>query len=271
MGQKHLRHLGDGGHFSLAGICDSSPSVFPAGVPCWASLAEALAASHAEAALVAVPPQAHAACATACLKAGVAVLMEKPLATNAAQASKLCEAFAAAKVILQPAMVERFNPAWQTLRQRLASESIRAIRIRREGGKQRAGHAIGVGQDLAIHDLDLLLDLFPDLHRESLLREGTAGSEHRLELRMSAQDAEVKLCAAWDLPPCRTWTIETTEGTYAADLRHNLLHWNDEEIPLPKADAIASLQEAFANRLERDETDQAGLARVLSALTLLED
>ena len=271
MGQKHLRHIGSGGHFSLAGICDPNPSTFPPGVPCWTSLTEALSASHAKAALVAVPPQAHTACARACLDAGLAVLMEKPLATSFAQASELHQTFAAAKVILQPAMVERFNPAWQALRQRLALESIRAIRIRREGGTQRTGHAIGAGQDLAIHDLDLLLDLLPGLQRESLLREGEAGNEHRLEMRLSSRGIKVELCAAWDLPPCRTWTIETTKGTYAVDFRHSSLCWNNEAIPLPKADALASLQEAFADLLERGETDQAGLTRALSALALLED
>jgi len=271
MGQKHLRHIGGGGHFSLAGICDSNPSAFPSGVPSWTSLTEALAASDAKAALVAVPPQIHAACAHACLDAGLAVLMEKPLAPSFAQASELQQAFAAAKVILQPAMVERFNPAWQALRQRLALESIRAIRICREGGTQRTGHAIGVGQDLAIHDLDLLLDLFPDLQRERLLRDGIPGNEHRLEMRLSSQGVNVELCAAWDLPPCRTWTIETTKGTYAVDFRHSSLCWNDEAIPLPKVDALASLQEAFGDLLERSETDQAGLTRALSALALLED
>ena len=270
MGQKHLHHISDGGHFFLAGICDSNPSTFQPEVPCWTSLTEALTASHARAALVAVPPQAHAACAHACLDAGLAVLMEKPLAISLAQANELCQAFAAAKVLLQPAMVERFNPAWQALRQRLTSEAIRTIHIRREGGTPRTGHAIGVGHDLAIHDLDLLLDLFPDLQRENLLREGTARNEHRLEMRMSAQGADVHLCAAWDQSPCRTWTVETTAGTYAVDLRRSSLRWNGEDIPLPKLDALAALQEAFANRLERSETDQAGLARVLSALALLE-
>ena len=271
MGQKHLRHIGGGGHFFLAGICDSNSSAFPSGAPCWTSLTEALSASHANAALVAVPPQAHTACARACLDAGLAVLMEKPLAASFAQASELRQAFAAAQVILQPAMVERFNPAWQTLRLRLASESIRAIHIRREGGTQRLGHQIGVGQDLAIHDLDLLLDLLPGLQRKALLREGTAGNEHRLEMRLSDQDVEVELCAAWDLPPRRTWIVETASGRYFANLRDTRLRWNDEEIPLPRADALASLQKAFADLLECGETDQAGLARALSALALLED
>lgn len=271
MGQKHLRHIGSGGYFSLAGICDSNPSVFPSGVPCWTSLTEALSASDAKAALIAVPPQAHTACARACLDAGLAVLMEKPLTTSFAQASELRQAFAAAQVILQPAMVERFNPAWQALRQRLTSESICAIHIRREGGTRRIGHAIGVGQDLAIHDLDLLMDLFPGLQRESRLREGVPGNEHRLEMRLSSQEVKVELCAAWDLPPCRTWTIETSKGTYAVDFRHSSLCWNDEAIPLPAVDALASLQEAFADLLERGETDQAGLTRILSALALLED
>jgi predicted dehydrogenase len=270
MGQKHLRHINGSGCFSLAGICDLDPARRSSDAPYWTSLSEAITASRAEAALIAVPPQAHAACAYACLNAGLAVLMEKPLATSFAQASELSQAFAAAKVILQPAMVERFNPAWQALRQRLASESIHAIHIRREGGMQRTGHAIGVGHDLAIHDLDLLLDLFPGLQRENLLREGTAGNEHRLEMRISTQGADVHLCAAWDLPPCRTWTIETAAGTYAIDLRRSSLRWNGEEIPLPKLDALAALQEAFAHLLERGETDQAGLARVLSALALLE-
>lgn len=271
MGQKHLRHIGDGGPFSLAGICDSNPSTFPPKVPCWTSLTEALAASHAKAALIAVPPQAHTTCAYACLNAGLAVLMEKPLAPSFAQASGLCQAFSAARIVLHPAMVERFNPAWQALRQHLTLESIRAIHIRREGGMQRMGHAIGVGQDLAIHDLDLLLELFPNLQRQSLRREGTVGSEHQLEMRMSSQGVEVELRAAWDQPPCRTWTIETAVGTYVLDLRRSSLRWNGETIPVPQSDALASLQQAFADQLEHGETDQAGLARALSALALLED
>ena len=106
---------------------------------------------------IAVPTFAHLDVASEFLKRGIAVLVEKPLASNVTQAAALVAAAEAAQTTLQVGHVERFNPAAQLAR-RLAG-CPRYIRAERTSPYAFRSTDIGVVLDVMIHDLDLILDL----------------------------------------------------------------------------------------------------------------
>ncbi len=110
-----------------------------------------------EAVSIAAPTFAHREVGSACLHAGLPVLIEKPLASNLQDARALVELAEKKRLPLAVGHVERFNPAYQTLKE-LAGRP-RYIRTERVSPFAFRSTDIGVVHDLMIHDLDLVLDL----------------------------------------------------------------------------------------------------------------
>src|SRR5207245_1113416 len=70
----------------LAGVVDSDPDTVErarrAGLSAWPTMEEGLASVRCEGAIIASPPREHPDQAIACLRAGIAVLVEKPFALS---------------------------------------------------------------------------------------------------------------------------------------------------------------------------------------------
>jgi len=105
----------------LVAVCDPSPEVRTAlaadlGVPVHPDTASLLAA-HPEvtAAVVATPDAAHLVPVTACLDRGLDLLIEKPLATDLAEARTMAEAVRRAGVRTMVAFENRWNPKFQSV------------------------------------------------------------------------------------------------------------------------------------------------------------
>jgi len=91
--------------------------------------AEAAAAGDIDAIYIATPPSEHAAHALLCVEAGIPVLVEKPFATNAAEALRIADAARAKSVFAMEAMWTRFIPAAQALKDRLAAGIVGEVRL----------------------------------------------------------------------------------------------------------------------------------------------
>lgn len=110
-----------------------------------------------DAASVVVPTSFHLPVAREFLKRGIPVLVEKPLARNLAEAQELADLSQWHGAVLQVGHIERFNPAYEELRNRPLTP--RLIRAQRMGPFTGRSADIGVVHDLMIHDIDLALDL----------------------------------------------------------------------------------------------------------------
>jgi predicted dehydrogenase len=117
--------------------------------------AEVLA--ECEAVSIAVPTSGHHEVVLRALAAGCHVLVEKPIASTAAQAGELVAAAGRAGVLLQVGHVERFNPALQGLEaEGVVPGFIEAHRLATYNPR---GRDVSVVHDLMVHDLDLVLHL----------------------------------------------------------------------------------------------------------------
>ena len=114
---------------------------------------------HVDAVCVAVPTRLHYSVGMACLKAGVHVLIEKPIAASIAEAELLVNAAADFNRILQVGHIERFNPAFKELHNVLRTEEVLAIEARRMSPYSQKANDVSVVLDLMIHDIDLILEL----------------------------------------------------------------------------------------------------------------
>lgn len=115
--------------------------------------------NHVDAVCIAVPTRLHHTVGMECMRAGVHVLIEKPIAASIAEAESLVNAAAETNCILQVGHIERFNPAFQELHKVLKTEELLALEARRMSPYSNRANDVSVVLDLMIHDIDLLLEL----------------------------------------------------------------------------------------------------------------
>ena len=108
-----------------------------------------------DAVTIAVPTESHADVALGCIDAGAAVLVEKPLASSVADATRIVEAAARRGVVCAVGHSERFNPAVAAALPHIADP--RFVEVHRLGAFPDRSLDVDVIFDLMIHDLDLLL------------------------------------------------------------------------------------------------------------------
>lgn len=129
-----------------------------AGVTVYESLDEALGDPDVEAVAIATPPRSHAELATRALASGRHVLVEKPLATSAAEAALLVDEAQGRGLVLMPGHTFLYSPPVNTVRDLISSGELGDVHIitssRMNLGKYQVD---GVVWDLAPHDLSILL------------------------------------------------------------------------------------------------------------------
>jgi predicted dehydrogenase len=108
-----------------------------------------------DAVVIAAPTTVHSVLALPYLRAGVAVLVEKPMTTTLEEADALVETADRSGAVLAVGHTERFNPAVFAARPLL--DAPKFIEIHRIGVFPDRSLDIDVVFDLMIHDLDLLL------------------------------------------------------------------------------------------------------------------
>ena len=107
---------------------------------------------------VSVPTKHHAEVGVPFLEAGIAALVEKPLAESLEEADALLAAARKGGAALQVGHIERFNPAIRAVRDIVKDP--RFIETDRIAPFAFRSADIGVVHDLMIHDLDIILSLF---------------------------------------------------------------------------------------------------------------
>lgn len=160
MGRNHARVLASLDGVDLVGIADPTGGVVgaaPHGVPV-VSTVEELLALGIDYAMVSTPTRYHRDTALALAAAGVHALIEKPLTTDLESAHEIAAAVAAAGLVGAVGHIERYNPALQQARRRIANGElgeIYQITTRRQGPFPGRIADVGVILDLATHDIDL--------------------------------------------------------------------------------------------------------------------
>jgi UDP-N-acetylglucosamine 3-dehydrogenase len=159
MGRNHARLLRELPDAELVAVCDPAgdPEGRAGGVPVVPDVDDLLAAGI-DCCVVAAPTAVHEPVATALAAAGVAALIEKPLAGSVEAARRIADAFQEAGVLGAVGHVERYNPALRELRRRLEDGQlgeVHQIATRRQSPFPARIADVGVVLDLASHDLDL--------------------------------------------------------------------------------------------------------------------
>jgi predicted dehydrogenase len=272
LGKEHARILASMPEVELAGVVDPNPAQAEA----VASRCHTRAYSdhHAllgqvAAAVIAAPTLYHHAVARDFLKAGTHLLVEKPLASNLAQADELVDLAEQHDALLQVGHIERFNPAFEELQGRPLRP--RFITCERCSGFSGRSTDVGVVLDLMIHDLDLVLALVraPVARVEAFGVAVLGGHEDLVQARLLFHDGCVADLTASRVHPeglrrMRVWGAEGYAGvdfarrhlTLMQPAEHLRQGWIDSRRLDPAL--VASLKsELFGRHLQVHELDLA--------------
>ena len=182
MGRLHARVYSQMPQVTLAGVYDRDPAVAAEtarlyGGRVFESPQEAV--GEVRAATVAVPTVAHLEVARPLLENGVACLIEKPLAKDAAEGRAIVDLGKKHKTLVQVGHIERFNPAVRSLRK--LEIQPRFIEVTRISPLTFRSIDVGVVLDVMIHDIDIVLSLAQstvervDAQGVSIIGGGTEG------------------------------------------------------------------------------------------------
>jgi len=170
-GRLHARTLAGLAEAKLVALVDADPAACAAlaaelpGIACWSALEPALHESGAEAWVIATQTASHIALAESALRAGAAVLIEKPLAPTLAEARRLAPLVASQSRNVMLGHVVLFAPEFRQIarevRQRGRLHYIQAERHRPEVTIAQFGGESPL-RLLMIHDLALVLALAGD-------------------------------------------------------------------------------------------------------------
>jgi predicted dehydrogenase len=160
MGANHARVLTDLADVKLVGIADTDRQqrdLVSQALGCAGHAdVEALIAGGVDAITIAAPTHLHRDLALTCIRQGVHILVEKPIASSVEEGRAIIAAAQRAGVTLMIGHVERFNPAVEAIKNAIRDEDILSIAITRVGPFPPRMSNVGVVIDLAVHDIDLI-------------------------------------------------------------------------------------------------------------------
>ena len=207
-----------------------------------------------DAAVLSVPTKYHHAVARDCFQHGLALLVEKPLATTPDEAEDLVHLAAESQAVLQVGHIERFNPAFEEL-QRYCLQP-RVIHCQRVSGFTGRSTDIGAVLDVMIHDIDLVLHMTcsPVARVQAVAQTLMGGHEDVVNAQVTfANGCVANLMASRVNPaPMRRMQVWGPEGHAAIDFAKRTLQLAQPAGPrrLPSEPLIESIE------LDRNQGDQ---------------
>lgn len=203
-----------------------------------------------DAAVVAVPTSYHLDAGLELAAAGVHTLIEKPLAANSGESTRLVEAFEAAGLVNAVGHIERCNPALRALRGHLEQGDlgeIYQVATRRQGPFPNRIADVGVVKDLATHDIDLTAWVIQSPYaRVSAHTAHKSGREHEDLISITAQMRDGTVASHlvnWLSPLKERMTIVTGErGTFVADTLQGDLTFHENGLVATEWDQVATFR-----------------------------
>lgn len=217
-----------------------------------------------DAVVIASPTDSHYEIASECLYAGKNILVEKPLAKTSEQAKALVELATSKNLILAVGLIERFNPAFQELAKIIRKDKIVGLHILRFSPFPDRITDTNVIQDMMIHDLDLLLELFPRDEIESIKAEGKKGKSKMFDHASaticfsSGVIAKIEADRSFGIKS-RKFTVVTERGLVEADLLNKRVYVRSLENHVPSVhhtknyDQLTAELDNFIKAIKNDE------------------
>lgn len=301
MGRHHARVLRELDGVDLVAIADpgGDPHGVAGSLPILPDI-NALIAEGVDIAVVAVPTRFHEDAALTLAAAGVHTLVEKPIADTLEAGQRMVDAFESAGLIGAVGHIERFNPALQEMRRRIAAGELGEVYqviTRRQGPFPARIADVGVGKDLASHDIDLtawvVQSTYETVFGQIAFKSGREHEDMIIASGRLANGVIVNHIVNWLSPMKERITIATGEaGALVADTATgDLTYYANGTFPLewesvtafrgvsegdtiryafPKREPLRVEHEAFRDAVLGHETDVVTMRQGLRTLEVVE-
>lgn len=234
MGQNHLNELSKNNNFVINALFDVVKNK-EFNAPFFTDLDEFLDQNN-DIIIIATPTNSHLKIAKKVFCQCKCVLIEKPLALNLDEIDEISNLAKNHGVKVGVGFCERFNPAILALKKELENESIISINIQRFSTYPQRISDVGILQDLAVHDLDLL----HFLSGEKIINANILKSFSKDELR---EDESIITCKFEKVIACvhQSWnstqrlrkiTLVSKNHFYEANLADFSLHKDGQNLKL---------------------------------------
>ncbi len=160
LGKIHLKLLQQSTKYELVGFYDANKEaskkiVDEFGYKSFSTMESLIDAS--EMVVVVTPTSKHFECAEMVIKAGKHLFIEKPITQTVAEAEQIRDLAKQQKVRGQVGQVERFNPAFMAIKDKISNPMF--IETHRLSEFNPRGTDVSVVLDLMIHDIDAILSV----------------------------------------------------------------------------------------------------------------
>ncbi|MDQ3785991.1 MAG: Gfo/Idh/MocA family oxidoreductase [Actinomycetota bacterium] len=292
MGRHHARVVREVDGLELVAVADANgdPHNVAGGLPVLRDVHELIKAGI-DVAVCAVPTGMHEEVGLALAAAGVHTLIEKPIAHSVEAGERLVKAFADAGVVGAVGHIERYNPALQSLRARMANGDlgdVYQIATRRQGPFPARIADVGVVKDLATHDIDLTAWLaqseYLTVSAQVALRSGRPHEDLVAATGRLANGTVTNHLVNWLSPMKERLTVVTGEkGAFIADTLTADLTFYANGVVTTEWDSVANfrgvsegdvtrfaIQKREPLRVEHEKFRDAVLGRGMDIVTLQE-
>jgi len=201
-----------------------------------------------DAVVLAAATSAHRDLALALIRAGIPLLVEKPLAGTAAEAREIARAAERADAVLQVGHILRFDPVTRAI----AGRTFTPAEIRVSWRSPFTGRStdISVVMDLAIHGIDLALKWAGRMPEQVTATGRTVEGPHldEVEVHLAFAGGCVADLVASRVSKTRERRIRITAGgeTIELDYAARTVRWGSEALPVEtEPDALTAQMNAF--------------------------
>jgi len=285
-GRNHIRVYNDLGNASIIAIADMNTATAKElgerySVDWYTEPEKIFERDDVEAVSICTPTVTHADLAMQAIEAGKHVLVEKPMTNTTDEAKELINAAKKRGVHLAVGFVERFNPAVSEAMNIISKGEVGEVILahtRRVSRRPLRIGDVGVIKDLAIHDIDIVNQLFKSKAKTVFASAGSIAHDFEDYANIIVcfdNNRSAFIETNWLTPrKVRTLTITGTEGLITVEyITQQIIVENNERLYQPFLDYGEPLLrelDSFVNSILNDESPEVRGEDGLRALEISE-
>ncbi len=173
-----------------------------------------------DAAIISSNTSSHYEIGKTLLENEVPFLVEKPITTNEKEFDEIVEESLKKNLIIRCGILETYNPIFNYIKN-LKLDDIKSIHIFRHSQKITGRDVDNVIFDLVIHDLSVLIKLFPDSKIEIISKNYDSNKSflESVDIFIKINDIPILISASRESQSkLRNWSIKTEDKDYQIDL-----------------------------------------------------
>ena len=285
-GRNHIRVYNDLGNASIIAIADMNTATAKEfgerySVDWYTEPEKIFERDDVEAVSICTPTVTHADLAMQAIEAGKHVLVEKPMTNTTDEAKELINAAKKRGVHLAVGFVERFNPAVSEAMNIISKGEVGEVILahtRRVSRRPLRIGDVGVIKDLAIHDIDIVNQLFKSKAKTVFASAGSIAHDFEDYANIIVcfdNNRSAFIETNWLTPrKVRTLTITGTEGLINVEyITQQIIVENNERLYQPflnYGEPLLRELDSFVNSILNDESPEVRGEDGLRALEISE-